>query len=78
MFDGKDLQKASIFGGSELVKEMIFVSQSKDEVQVMDPNSYKTFDVRKPQSVSFDNDMINVVLLEDQIFLLPEKNTIDK
>ena len=78
VFDGKDLQKASIFGGSELVKEMILVSQSKDEVQVMDPNSYKTSDVKKPRSVSFDNKTIDVVKLEDQIFLLPEKNTIDK
>ena len=78
VFDGKELQKASILGGSELVKEMIFVSQSKDEVQVMDPNNYKTFDVRKPKSVSFNQKMINVVISEDQIFLLPEKNIIDK
>ena len=78
VFDGKDLQKASILGGSELVKEMILVSQSKDEVQLMDPKNYKTFDVRKPGSASFNQKMINLVMLEDQIFLLPEKNTTDK
>jgi len=78
VFDGKDLQKAHIFGGSELVKEMIFVSQSKDEVQIMDPKNYKTFDVRKPRSVSFNQKMINIVIVEDQIFLLPEKNTTAK
>jgi len=78
VFDGKDLQKASIFGGYELVKEMILVSQSKGEVQVMDQKNYKTYDVRKPMDVSFDHNIINIVQLSDQIFLLPEKNTIDK
>jgi nonsense-mediated mRNA decay protein 3 len=73
VFDGKDLQKARILGGFELVKEMILVSQSKDEVQVMDPKNYKTYDVRKPRSTSFDYKTISVVKLEDQIFLLPEK-----
>ncbi len=44
----------------------------------MDQKNYKTFDVRKPKDVSFNNKMINVVIFEDQIFLLPEKNTTDK
>jgi len=78
VFDGKDIQKTHIFGGSELVKEMIFVSESKDEVQIMDPKNYKTFDVRKPKDASFNNKMINVVIFEDQIFLIPEKNTTAK
>jgi nonsense-mediated mRNA decay protein 3 len=78
VFNGKDIQKAHIFGGSERVKEMILVSQSKDEVQIMDPRSYKTFEVRKPRNVTLNQKMINVVTLDDRIFLLPEKNTIDK
>ena len=78
IFDKKELQKASMLGGKELVKEMILVSQSKDEVQIMDPKNYKTFDVRKPKDVSFNNKMVNVVIFEEQIFLLPEKNAIDK
>jgi nonsense-mediated mRNA decay protein 3 len=79
VFDGKDLQKACILGGNELVKNMIFVSQSKDEVQVMDSETYKTVELRKPKHVSFDSKMIQIVKLEERLFLVPEKkSTIDK
>jgi len=78
IFDGKDLHKANIFGGSELVKEMIFVSQSKDEIQIMDPKNYKTYDIRKPIPFSFNNKTIRTVKLDTYLFLIPEKNTIDK
>jgi len=78
VFDGKDLQKIHIFGGSELIKEMILISQSKDEVQLMDQKNYKTFDVRKPKEVSFNHKTIKVVILEDIMYLYPEKNTTNK
>ena len=73
VFDKKEMQKASMLGGKELVKEMILVSQSKDEVQVMDPENYKTLDVKKPKGISFDSKMINIVRLGEQTFLLLEK-----
>ncbi|MFW6120527.1 MAG: 60S ribosomal export protein NMD3 [Petrotogales bacterium] len=78
VFDEKDLQKASIFGGKKLVKKMIFISQSQDELQVMDPKTYKTFEVRKPKTLSIDSNTVQIVKLEDKLFLFPEKNTINK
>ncbi len=73
VFDGKDLKKIRIIGGKELVTEMILVSQSKDEVQIMDPMTYKTIEVRKPKLISFKTKKINIIKLEEIIFLLPNK-----
>lgn len=67
--DVKTIQKAKILGGMELVKEMILVSQKKDEVQVMDPRTYEIKIIRKPKPVSFDSKMIKVVKFEDKFFL---------
>ena len=44
----------------------------------MHQKNYKVIDVRKPRDVTFNQKMINVVIFDDQIFLLPEKNTTDK
>ena len=63
----------SILGGEELVKEMILISQSHDEVQIMDPETYKTFDVKKPLNIPFDSNRVGVVIIEDTLFVLPWK-----
>ena len=73
IFDLKTIQKAIIIGGDELVKEMILVSQSQNEVQLMDPKTYKIKEVRKPKSIKYTIDKIKIAKVEDQIFLLPEK-----
>lgn len=78
VLDEKDLRKATILGGSELVKEMILVSESQNEVQVMDQKTYQTFDVKKLKNIRLNSKLVRVVKLEERIFLVPEKNTIDK
>jgi nonsense-mediated mRNA decay protein 3 len=65
----KDLQKANILGGEELVKEMILVSQTKDEIQIMNPDTYDTKHVRKPEPISFESEKIKVVKIDDQLFI---------
>ncbi|MCX6666654.1 MAG: NMD3-related protein [Euryarchaeota archaeon] len=71
--DSKVLQNTNSLGGKELIKEMIFVSQSKGEVQLMDPETYKTIDIQKPKPTSYNTEKIKVINVEDQIFLMPEK-----
>lgn len=78
VLDGKELQKASIFGREDLIKEMIIVSQTNQDVQVMDPKSYKMHIIKKPMSVSYKSEKIKVVIIEDKLFLLPEKFKTDK
>ena len=66
----KTIQKAITIGGKELIKEMILVSQTKDEVQIMDPKKYEIKVVRKPKPITFDSKMIKIVKLEDKFFLI--------
>jgi nonsense-mediated mRNA decay protein 3 len=72
-FENKNLEKAEVIGGKELIKEMIFVSQSEKEIQIMDPEKYEIKYVRKPKDISFKSDKIKTVFIEDKIFLFPEK-----
>ena len=67
--DVKTIQKAKILGGKELVKEMILVSEKKDEVQVMDPRTYEIKIIRKPKPVSFDSEKIKTVKFDNSFFL---------
>jgi len=77
VLDSKDLQKVRIIGGEEIIKEMILVSQSNDEVQIMDPKTYKTYELKKPKKLTFDKKTVNIVMHEDKILLIPIKiNTI--
>ncbi len=73
--DKKDVQPSRIYGGKELIKEMIVVSQSKNEIQLMDPKTYKTVEIRKPKTISFDTQMVKTVKLEDTLFLVPDEIT---
>ncbi|MFO7677890.1 MAG: NMD3-related protein [Thermoplasmatota archaeon] len=78
IIDAKNLQKVRVLGGPEYKKEMIVISQTSDEIQVMDPHSYKILDITKPKNMLFDKKYVSIVVLEDALFLFPEKNTIDK
>jgi len=69
--DAKTIQNASIIGGEDFIKEMILVSQTKDEVQIMDLKKYGINVVKKPKLISYDSKMIKVVKIEDKIFLIP-------
>jgi nonsense-mediated mRNA decay protein 3 len=75
VIEGKHIQPSKIVGGLELVKEMIVVSQSKTELQLMDPKTYATIEIRKPKTMSVESPMIKTVKLEGQVFLFPEKTS---
>ena len=73
VIDGKDIQPSRIYGGKELIREMIVVSQSKNEIQLMDPKTYTTVEIRKPKTASVDTAMVKTVKLDGYLFLVPEK-----
>lgn len=68
IFDEKDIQKAKLMGGDELIKEMILVSQTEDEAQIMNPDNYEITIVKKPKSIKIKSEKVRVVKLEDQYF----------
>jgi len=71
VIDGKHIQPSKIIGGQELVKDMIVVSQSKTELQLMDPITYATIEIRKPRVMTVESSMVKTVKLDDQVFLFP-------
>lgn len=71
VIDGKNIQPSKIYGSKELIKEMILVSQSKKELQLMDPKTYSTVEIQKPKMISIDTSMVKTVKLDDSLFLVP-------
>jgi len=69
--DIKSLKNAKILGSIEKAKDMIIVSQKKDEIQLMSPKNYNITIIRKPKDVSFEGKTIKIINLENQLFIIP-------
>jgi nonsense-mediated mRNA decay protein 3 len=67
--DIKEIQKAKVIGGQDLVRERILVSQTKDEVQIMDDKTYKTKIIKKPKPIEFNSEKIKTIKINDNFFL---------
>jgi len=72
--DAKSLQQASPISDSVKRKEMIVVSQTPTEVQLMDADSYKITTIPKPKKHTFSKEKITVVRINDLDYLFPEKD----
>jgi len=71
VIEGKNIQPSKIHGGHERIKEMIVVSQSKKDIQLMDPKTYATVEIQKPKAVTIPPPMVNTVKLDGTLFLVP-------
>jgi len=74
VIDYKQIKNPKIIGGKELIKDAILVDQNNSEVQIMDEKTYKIRIVKKPKPVEFSTEKIDIVTVEDQIFLFPNDN----
>ena len=72
--DIRTIQKAKILGNEELIEEMILVSQTADEIQIMDPKTYGIKVIKKPKPIEFKKEKVKILKTEKQIFLIPNKN----
>lgn len=71
IIEGTDIQSPMILGGKERVKEMIVVSQSKNEIQLMDSKTYTTVEIPKPPAATIKTATVKTVKLEGNLFLYP-------
>jgi nonsense-mediated mRNA decay protein 3 len=69
-YDVKQIKNAVRLGGKELVKKAIVVSQTNEEIQVMDEKTYKIKIIKKPKEVIFKDKTVNIVKLNDNIFIV--------
>lgn len=76
--DLKNMESAKILGGKELIREMIVVSQTKNDIQLMNEKNYEIKTLKKPSQKEFKSEKIKTINIDDQIFLLPKKVIKDK
>jgi nonsense-mediated mRNA decay protein 3 len=70
--DLKNLEKARIFGGQNLLREMIIVSQTKSELQLMDEQTYELHIVKKPEEIEYVAEKIQVIKIDNFLFISPK------
>jgi len=69
LVETRDLDYIKVINDNISKKEMIIVSQNENEVQIMDPETYKIIVVRKPEEINFQSENIEIISIDDQIFL---------
>ncbi|MEF8831999.1 MAG: NMD3-related protein [Candidatus Thermoplasmatota archaeon] len=67
----EEISNAMIYGGEELVEKAVVVSEEEDEIQIMDPETYDTKTILKPEGFEEDKDEVGVVKIESHLYLLP-------
>lgn len=64
------LKEAKLIGGHEIAWEMVVVSRSENEIQVLDPDSLKTVDVLLPKGVDIIGEKVKVLKYETGYYLV--------
>lgn len=68
--DDKDLKNAEVLGGSELIKKSVVVSKSENEMKLLDPESYDTVTVLKPEGFETDEKEVEVIKVRGHLYIL--------
>ncbi len=71
-FQIKDIESVNSYNYEDFVQQMIVVSQTDEEIQVMDKKSYTITVIKKPKKITYSLEQIPVIRFEDSFFLLPE------
>jgi len=73
--EASDIDNAIVVGSDDLVKEMIVVSTTNEEIQVMDQKSYNILILKKPKDFFIENETVSVIFIdEEHIYLHPSQN----
>ena len=70
-FNSKDIVSATLLEGKYTRKKMIVVNQMEDEIQVMDPDNYELFEIKKPIEGSIKTEMVPILALKDRLYIIP-------
>lgn len=66
----EDIKSAKLLGGNEIVKDMVVVSKTESEIQVLDPDTLKTVDVLLPEGFGIAGEQVKVVKCDLGYFLV--------
>ena len=71
--DDWDSDKLSVLGGEELLKKAVVVSETEDELKILDPESYKTVTVLRPEDLSIEEGEIKIIKVDGKLYPISEK-----
>jgi len=76
-FQMKDLERLPLLKRADSLHEAVVVSISENEIQVMDPESYQTKDLRRPHGIQDDAKEIKVVRFEGELhpYVIKERSS---
>ena len=69
VIDTKKLEKVNIINDIVTKKEMIFVSQNQNEIQMMDPKTYDIRIIKKPIDEKIKTKKVTILKIENKLFL---------
>lgn len=65
------LEDIEVLGDGELIRRTVIVSETEDEIKVLEPDTYKTKTLLKPKGFNTKGDEVEVVKTFDDLLLLP-------
>ena len=70
-FSVSDLATYTLLGGSELIYEAVVVLETAFEIQILDPDTYKTIELIKPANFEVTGENVMIFKNQDLILLVP-------
>ncbi len=67
----RELEDVDVLGSDELIKEAVKVSENDKEMKILDPDTYQTVTLLKPEGFISGGDYVKVVKTPDRLLLLP-------
>ncbi len=71
--DKKKIKEAHIYGGEELIKKAVVVSEEENEIQVLDPETYDTKTLLKPEDHPPGKKEVEVIKVDERLVLIPQE-----
>ncbi len=71
--DKRDVGEIEVLGSQELIRDSIVVSETAEEIKVLDPDDYTTLTLLKPEGFSFEGDSVKIFKFMDRVILLPKE-----
>lgn len=67
-----EFQNAKLIGNDESLQDAVVVSETKQELQILDPDTLKTVDVVKPRDFKFEGETVKILKYDENVFLMPQ------
>ncbi len=69
----EEMLESRVHGGEELIEDAVIVSEKESEVKVMDPDTYETKTLLKPEGFEKGKEEAKVVKVKQRLYLIPDE-----